>query len=447
MRKILFVSHSSHWGGGEKCLYLLLKGLSREEFEPVLVLPEDHALKAAVEDLGIRTRPCSLLPWVRPWADFARCPSFREGVDQITGLIEEEQPDLVVSNTSVMVGGALAALRCGVPHVWHVLEMLSQDPTSKPSLDFHSFFLLLTKLSNRVVAASASVKADICQFVDGSNIDVIHTGIELSDDRQPERSKQKVFGVSEDTFVVSFAGDLGERKGAEDLIRSARQVLARNPNARFMLAGRDAERGQAVRELLAELAMGDAVQLLGFRSDVEDIMAASDVFVLPTLADPLPLVVQEAMSVATPVIATRSGGCEDMVVDGETGYLVPVSDPAALAAAITTVMENPDERQRMGQNGRQRLETHFSHRGYVDSMSRLFHEVSQEPSPDSMTLSAVQMSQFLIPCLDAMIARQGLEYRNAELQELHDAMEQSVSTRLGRLLTSPWRGLRGLLGR
>lgn len=447
MQKILFVSHSPHWGGAEKCLYLLLKGLSREEFEPVVVLPGDHALREAVEELDIRTHQCPLLPWVRPWADFANSPSFQDGVDRMAGLIEQEQADLVFSNTSVVAGGALAALKCGVPHVWHVLEMLSQDPTSNPSLDFHPFFLLLTKMSNRVVAASASVKADICQFIDATNIDVIHTGIEIAADQQPERSKQAVFGVSEDTFVVSFAGDLGERKGAQDLIRSVPSVLARNPNARFMLAGRDAERGQAVREQLAQSGLGDAVQLLGFRSDIENIMAASDVFVLPTLADPLPLVVQEAMSVATPVIATRSGGCEDMVVDGETGYLVPVSDPEALATAIISVMDNPDHAIRMGQQGRQRLETHFSHQDYVRNMSQLFVQVAQQRPASEICLSAEETVELLAPCLEAMTARQGLEFRNQELQELHDAVEQSVSTRLGRLMTSPWRGVRGLLGR
>ena len=447
MKRILLISHSSLWGGAEKCLYLLLKVLLREQFEPLVLVPGKGALEDAILELGIETRHQTVPTWVRSSPQEHYEPDFERAVSDIVHLIEQERIDVVFSNTSVPIGGALAAQRCRIPHVWHVLEMLSSDPALSPVIGLEPFYRLMNELSERIVAASDSVRADLEQFGRLNNVEVIHTVIEPTDSTRVNQSKQEVFNLPEDTFVVTFVGELSARKGVEDLIRCVPDVLARNSDARFMIVGRDAERGQAVREQLAQNDLGGAVQLLGFRSDIENIMAASDVFVLPTLADPLPLVVQEAMSASTPVVATRSGGCEDMVVEGETGYLVSTSDPKGLATAIISMMDNPEERRRMGENGRKRLQTRFSHQDYIQKVSQLFREVAQQRPPAEIRLSADHMVQLLTPCLEAVTACQALEYKNQELQNLHDAVESSVSTRLGRLLTSPWRGLRAVFDR
>lgn len=452
MHRILFVSHSSYWGGGEKCLYLLLKGLPRDEFEPLVLLPptgtgEIGALGPAVEALGIETVEGPLVSWVRPWSDRLRSYDFAEVVAATVDLIRSRRVDIVFSNTSVVLGGALAARICKVPHVWHVLEMLTSDPALRPTIGLREFYLLMEQLADRIIAGSSSVEADIRQSNASARIEVIHTGIEPRDESELERRKAVVFGVPEDTFVISFVGDLSERKGVADLIRCAPQVLAKHPGAKFMVAGRDGGRGEVTRREIAAAGLTDAIQLLGFRSDAENIIAASDLFVLPTLSDPLPLVVQEAMSVGTPVIATLSGGCADMVVDGETGHLVPVQDPDALAAAVIGLMDSPQQRTRMGNLGRERLESHFSHQDYVRKMSDLFTEVLSEEAASSVHLNSADLLELLVQCLDSCSARHGLDQWNDDLLRTHDAIENSFSTRLGRTLTSPWRGIRRLLGR
>ena len=169
MLKILFVSHSSTWGGAQKCLYLLLKALPRAEFKPIVLLPEEGALKDATEALGIETHVGPVLPWTRPEMDVWRGVNFSEGVAEISRLIDSEQIDIVFSNTSVIAGGAFAARMSGIPHVWHVLEMLSSDPQLNPSLPYHEFYLLLDILSDKIIAASASVKAEIETFVSPAN--------------------------------------------------------------------------------------------------------------------------------------------------------------------------------------------------------------------------------------------------------------------------------------
>jgi glycosyltransferase involved in cell wall biosynthesis len=454
MLKILFVTHSSTWGGAEKCLHLLLKALPRTEFEPIVLLPEEGALKDAIEDLGIETHIGPVLPWTHPGIDLWRGANFSEGVAEVSRLIESEQIDVVFSNTSVVAGGAFAARMSGIPHVWHVLEMLSSDPYLNPSLPYHEFYLLLDMLSDKIIAASGSVKAEIEKFVSPSNLEVIHTVVESADETEIERRKDVVFGLPEEAFVVCFVGDLSKRKGAEDLVRSAPAVLARNPNAQFMIAGRDAENAAAIRERITQEGLEDSIHLLGFRDDAKNIMAASDVFVLPTLSDPLPLVVQEAMSVGTPVVATLSGGCSDMVVDGETGYLVPVMDPEALADAIVSLMDSPESRTQMGEKGRQRFATQFRQQKYVDEITNVFTTLSDTDHSETVSLPMNNLINMLLPCLDACGDRHALTDMNKKLTESHDAIEQSrdavehaFSTQLGRSLTAPWRFLRSLVGK
>ena len=445
MQKILFLSHSPRWGGAEKCLYLLLKALPRHQFDPLVLVPDDGALRESISALGIETRVQPVPLWVRPAADRWTDTGFSEGIAPIVKLIEQEHIDVVFSNTSVIVGGALAARICGIPHIWHVLEMLSSDPVLRPVLALPDFYSLMGILSDRVIAASDSVRSELEQHKTSANVEVIHSVVEEAEENSLDRRKENVFGVSEDTFVVSFVGELSERKGVEDLVGCIPRVLARNPDVRFMIAGRDAGRAPEVRDQIVQLGIENSVQMLGFRDDIPNIMAATDVFVLPTRSDPLPLAVQEAMSVGTPVVATMSGGCADLVVDGETGYLVPVGDRTALSNAINLLMESPEMRQRMGQLGRQRLLRKFSHQRYIERMTA----VLVDPRGSNGTLSdgpaRKDMAGILIQSLDACVARCSLEEKHQRLMRAHKDIENAFSTQLGRFLTSPWRVLQAVL--
>ncbi len=378
--KILFLSHSSFAGGAERCLCMLLAGLPREKYESLALLPPKGILRRrgkgditkTIKNMGVRTKRASLRWWVGDWT---RYEPFARGLDKrvrnIARIIQREQVQLVLSNSCVVVEGALAANRCGVPHLWYVHEMLARDPVLNPFLPPERFYTLLSTLSSKVVVVSRSVKAEIEQFGPAPKVEVLHTGIPAIVSSSFKDPKKKLFDYGADTPVVTFVGLLSRRKGVLDLIDAAGLVLADFPRARFVLAGGDGGEAREASRRVETLGIQHAVQLLGVRSDVPDILAASDVFVLPALADPLPLAVLEAMSVGLPVVATRSGGCEEMVLDNETGRLVPVADPKALAAAILAMLKDPSRREEMGSRGRQHFQTHFSRQRYLRGFQRI----------------------------------------------------------------------------
>lgn len=121
--------------------------------------------------------------------------------------------------------------------------------------------------------------------------------------------------------------------------------------------------------------LGDRFQCLGLRSDVPAILAAAELAVLPTLREGLPNVILEAMAAGKPVVASRVGGVPELVVDGETGFLVPPRDPEALARGVLTLLGDPARAEAMGQAGRERVIRCFSLDRMVRETQQLYEEL------------------------------------------------------------------------
>lgn len=136
-------------------------------------------------------------------------------------------------------------------------------------------------------------------------------------------------------------------------------AVARLPDAELRLVGDGPER-PALQELATALGLGARVRFLGYRRDVAAILDGADVFALSSLTEGMSLAVLEAMAAGLPVVGTRVGGMPDVVDDGVTGLLVPSRDPAALAAALRGLLDDPSRRAAMGAAGRARVEARFS---------------------------------------------------------------------------------------
>jgi len=304
--------------------------------------------------------------WVGRWP---RYRAFADGLTQrvakFVHLMNRERFDLVVSNSSAFAEGALASRYCGIPHVWYVHEMLMDDPVLRSFMPLERLYRIMDGLSSHFVTVSKAVKRQFDPYVIKEKLSVVHTGLPDIKPVALDQPKKTVFDLPPHIPVVTFVGILSERKGVLDFVDSARFVLQRFPKAIFVLAGPEGGKG---REAIAQIDMygiRDSFRILGNRNDVPRILSASDMLVLPSLADPLPLAVLEAMAAGIPVVATRSGGCEEMVEDGVTGRLVPVKNPAMLSQAIIELIESPSKRVLMGLNGSRRYADHFNYAHYI----------------------------------------------------------------------------------
>jgi glycosyltransferase involved in cell wall biosynthesis len=174
--------------------------------------------------------------------------------------------------------------------------------------------------------------------------------------------------------VVLTIGRFSEQKGHRYLLDAIPAIVARVPDACFAWVG-SGELAADLRARVAAEGLADQVRFLGQRDDIPTLLAAADLFVLPSLFEGLPLVALEAMAAGLPVVGTRVCGTAEAVADGVTGRLVDPQDGAALAAGILEVLAQPDRGARWGAAGRRRVAAHFRADQMAAATARIYEEL------------------------------------------------------------------------
>ena len=167
-------------------------------------------------------------------------------------------------------------------------------------------------------------------------------------------------GFGPDVPLIGVVGRLVEDKGQDDLLRAAPIILKARPEARFLLVG-TGERERFLEDLAVSLAVKKAVRFLGFRDDVPEITAALSVSVLPSIdCDASSAVLKEALACGVPAVATSIGGAAEILEDGRTGLIVPPRDPARLASAVLSLLDDPERARDMGRRGSEDVADRFT---------------------------------------------------------------------------------------
>ena len=177
--------------------------------------------------------------------------------------------------------------------------------------------------------------------------------------------------------VVAIVGSVIPRKGQIHAVRAMPKILAASPGAKLLLVGEIGHTGYAddIRQTAADLGVAHHIVWAGERDDINRILAAVDVSVLPSLGEALPMTILEAMAAGRPVVATNVGGIPECVQSGKTGILVPPRNGDALAQAVTRLLTDPTEREKLIQAGRRRVRQHFSTKSQATAIEAAFSQV------------------------------------------------------------------------
>lgn len=197
---------------------------------------------------------------------------------------------------------------------------------------------------------------------------------------------RRELGLAALSLVITCIARVFPAKGQSDLIRALPLIMAEVPEASLLIVGgddRSATPGggsftEELRSLAAGLGVAGHIRFAGFRRDTAAILAATDVFAMPSFGEPFGLVYLEAMAMRRPVVGLNNGGTKEVVEDGKSGLLCPPEDIPALAAAIVSLLRDPGLRERMGAYGRRQVETRFTPRrmarqteqAYVETLRR-----------------------------------------------------------------------------
>lgn len=197
--------------------------------------------------------------------------------------------------------------------------------------------------------------------------------IRFRPDRDARARVRKELGISTE-FVWLAVGRFEEAKDYPNLLRAFARVREARPDARLLIAGQGSLKADAER-LAVVLGLTDTVRFLGVWTDIPGLMNAADAYVMASAWEGMPMVLLEAAAVGLPVVATNVGGNCEVVLDGQTGFLVPPKDPTALAQAMLRLMDTPlDSRVEMGHAGRRHVEAHYALDRVVDQWETLYRE-------------------------------------------------------------------------
>ncbi|MBE0410272.1 MAG: glycosyltransferase family 4 protein [Anaerolineales bacterium] len=186
-------------------------------------------------------------------------------------------------------------------------------------------------------------------------------------------------GLSEETILITSVGRLHKQKGYDFLLQAIPEVRLDHKNARFIFVG-DGDMRESLQSLSRSLGLDSVVYFLGIREDIPEILAISDLFILPSRWEGFPNVLLEAMSTGLAVIASAIDGSIELIEHGENGMLVPPSNPNKLAKTIIQLLENVELRVRLGQAARKHVEKKFSEDKFIDSFAALYEDLFQKKS-------------------------------------------------------------------
>lgn len=339
--------------GGQIVALRLLRAARERGHHVAVVAPAEGAFTELLRAEGV---PVHI-------ADVNR--SFRLGdLVKLVRILRAERADVLHTHTALAANvlSRIAGRLAGAAVVSHLHIENHFRSQRVPAAILRSLDNLTVRLAASVIAVSEGTRAALVeQGYPPERIVVIPNGVdEVADDAPRAPGLRAELGVPERAPLVGEVARLCAVKGQRELI----EAMAEVPGAWLLLVGADLEQGGAfeagLRALAERVGVAGRVVFAGYRADAGDCLAECDVVALPSWAEGMPLVVLEAMQRAKPVVATAVGGTGEVVVHGVTGLLVPVRDPARLAAALRSLVDDPRLARALGEAGRARARERFS---------------------------------------------------------------------------------------
>lgn len=392
--KLLVLAHDAAWGGAQLSLLEILERLDRTRFEPVVVAPTPGPFVDALRRRGIRCHVGMVQRWVfftkhfsaptilrKPWTAL-RHPllltavawtSLPLRIALLAMIAHREKAALIYTNTVTVLDGAVVSRLLAIPHLWHLREGM------RGNADLHFPFPtgwlpgFILRHSVRVIVNSRHLFREYFGNTTDDRVRVIANGIDPS---KPACSDRHLLlpTVPSDVRLTVCCGRLTPAKGIEVYLKAMGRLSESHPDVHHLVIG-DGPRDFVEQMMeLARRTLGDRVHFLGHRDDARALLALANVLVSASLRESFGRTLIEAMAAGIPVVATRSGGPEEIVDDGVTGLLVEVNDEVEIARRVTEILDDPAYAHAIGVRAQKQIGYRFSLARTIQELSATFEE-------------------------------------------------------------------------
>lgn len=371
--KILYIANRAEiFSGGQISLLELISRIDRSRFKPIILCPGEGALTEKMRQIGVEVRI-----WDMPTARTLNVFRIIKKARDLKNIIKSAGADIVHTNGSrAQLYAAIALKNSKTVLLWHVRESIK---------DMFLYDLFLAKASDKIICVSKAVKEKRFGLYSGikDKIEVIYNGVDTNKFNRDEVAREVVreeLGIDADTSLVGMLGILVPLKGHTIMLRAFKRICKNHPKAKLLIAGKivDESYREQLERLVRDLKLTDRVIFAGERSDVNAILSALDIFVLPSEREGFSRALLEAMSCSVPIIATEVGGNIEAIVEGETGLLVDYGNVVTLANAVTYILNDPDRAKRIGISARKRAVDLFSITKHVSEIEELYSTLEEK---------------------------------------------------------------------
>jgi glycosyltransferase involved in cell wall biosynthesis len=379
--KVLHILQDLETGGTQEVIRTLVEYLSMDDCVPIVCTLRDGYLRQEIEKSGVKVEFLDDRRY-----RFIHLPLFVLDLLRIrrsmADLITKYEIEIVQTHTVRLIDLLLLTLLSTtslrvVLWTFHSANFLHSRNTLVRNI-YHLMYRVTSGKVSGFVAVSDEVREAMIQRIGPiqDKIIVILNGVDL---KRYEHSVHKIavrqeLGLGADVQIAATVGTLRTAKGHKFLIDAAQIVTEQCPKLHFLFIGDGSLRAE-LQAKVRSLNLSDNIHFLGNRSDVAALLAASDLFVLPSLWEGLPIALLEAMAAAKPIVATAVSGTKQVMIPNETGLLVPPGDAPKLAEAICDLVADPARAQAMGRAARQRVAKRFSAQKQADEHMALYRRL------------------------------------------------------------------------
>lgn len=365
---ILHITEQLPLGGAENLLLTLARNIDRNRFNLMFCcLDEKGIISNMISEEGFKVI-C------------LKVPRFRDNYKKmfrLASLIMREKIDIVHTHLHrANYIGRLIAYLSGVNIICKSEHGYGGDYRQQNIINIPKYMkrnMILDHVTDAIIYVSEAQLRNSGNRIPSKKKYVIYNGFDterfkVQDDRSITR---KSLGLSDEDIVIGVITNLNKYKGLIYLFQALKKLVLSYPSAKLLVIGEGPEE-LTLKNAIEDLGIESNVMFLACRKDVPELMRSLDIMVLPSLFESFGVVVIEAMYSGLPVVATNVGGIPEVVIDGETGILIPPIDSGAIAKALIYLIENPHIAKEMGKKGKEVVLSRFTGKIYAKKLEELY---------------------------------------------------------------------------
>jgi len=385
MTKILHVYTHTAMGGGETMLLRLLDGLNKNRFLPIMACSQENS--RLIKELGVREIRTFLLKTKNLSTEnkffkaVFQLPNFLKLNFQIVRIIKQEKPDVL--QAGLFYSALFSIIPAKIyrkPFIW-----IAQTPSDLLRYRILTKFLIWAS-DKTILTCKDFIRLAKENGFNTEKLKVIYTGLNLAEFYQKENSRNEIEinGKKIKKPIVAMVGRFDRyQKGHQYFIEAAKIINGKVSNVNFLIIGGtvNAEEEKFKKELeekVKKLGLSNQIVFTGFYPDLIYLLSNIEVVVIPSLYEAPSAVAMEAMAIKRPVVASNIGGIPEVVVDGETGFLVPPKNPEAIAEKVIFLLKNPQKAKEMGEKGYLRVKENFTQEKLAREYEKIYINLLKE---------------------------------------------------------------------